>query len=325
MKVEGKSTSLFLTEEVDTNTATESALKPPKISADTNDNNAGDDNNIAKQLEHLLAPPSSEQDQLTELWSNESLASNSSIGRTSLLDMIDAESQEAETVDGSMMESGAGEELSDFELAGSSSSTSGSLSQSWKFVRQTSIAKPPNVLVYSGKIDSVRKFNKVKKILQQCLDSESYVIYHLKHEELESTPWIENTVLLVLASKKKYTDANEAFMKYFRAGGKILGLGSGFDQELVVQTILRKENWIVNLKYKTWSDVSLISGLYSYDVSKTVVADSHVTRLATDTNDNVLIVKVHQETKGSAGSAILSQVCLTLYSIDTCFYICCSR
>jgi hypothetical protein len=222
--------------------------------------------------------------------------------------MIDAESQDAETVDGSMMESGAGEELSDFELAGSSSSTSGSLSQSWKFVRQASVAKPPNVLVYAGKIDSVRKFNKVKKIMQQCLDSESYVIYHLKHEELETTPWIENTVLLVLASKKKYTDANETFMKYFRAGGKILGLGSGFDQELVEQTLIRKENWIVNLKYKTWSDVSLISGMYSYDISKTIAEDSHVTKLASDTNGNVLIVRVNQETKGSAGSAILSQV-----------------
>ncbi|XP_053397542.1 biotin--protein ligase-like [Mercenaria mercenaria] len=311
VKVEGKSTSLVQNQEIDTDTVTESALKPNSIPAETdrNVNNAEDDNSIAKQLEHLLVP-SSEQDQLTELWSNESLASNSSIGRTSeLLDMIDSEARETETrAEESMMESGAGEGLSDFELAGSSSSTSGSLSQSWRFVRQTSLAKPPNVLVYAGKIDSVRKFNKVKKILEQCLDNESYVIYHLKHEEIETTPWIENTILLVIASKKRYADSNEAFLKYFKAGGKILGLGSGFDQELVGQTMIRKENWIVNLNYKSWSDVSLISGMYAYDTNTVVVDDSRVTKLATDKNENVLIVKVNQETKRSAGSAILSQV-----------------
>lgn len=312
VKLEGKSTSLFVNQDVNTDNPVESALKPVgSLEKDTNVNNAVDDNNIAKQLEHLLVP-SSEQDQLTDLWSNESLASNSSIGRSELLDMLDTETQENDAgTEGSMMESGSGEGLCDYDLAGSSSTTSGSLSSSWKFIRQISLSKPPNVLVYAGKIDSVRKFNKVRRVLDQCLDTECYVIYHLKHEELETTPWIENTVLLVLASKKKYSDSNAAFMKYFQSGGRILGLGSGFDQEMVTQKMVRKENWMVSLKYKTWTDVSLISGMYAY-TDEMVVGDCHVSKLATDKDDNVVIVKVSKETKGTAGTAILSQVSDTL-------------
>ncbi|KAL4232937.1 hypothetical protein ACF0H5_007625 [Mactra antiquata] len=244
-----------------------------------------------------------------DLWSNESLASNSSIGRTSMLDMDNISQVADDENEELMMESGSGEGLSeDVDLGASSSTGSGSLSQSWKIVRSASVSKPPNVLIYTGKIDSIRKFEKVRTVIEHCLDIDCYVVYHLKHEDLISTPWIENTVLLIIATKKNYSDANEQFLKYFQSGGKILGFGSGFDQTLVGQKQLRSDNWITSFNYKSWTDISLVSGYFAYNYKEVAIDNCHISDLAKDKDGNVVIVKCDQETKKSPGCAVLSQV-----------------
>lgn len=261
-------------------------------------------------MEQLLASAMGEsEDQIGEDWSNESLASNSSIGRVELLEMTDSDFPEGDNfMEGSINESGSGEGLSEYNLEDSSSTNSGSLSQSWKVVQATNNVKPPNVLIYTGKIDSVRKFERVKKVLEQCVDNECYVIYHLKHEDVTTTPWTENTCLLVLASKKQYEDSNSAFLEYLKNGGKIIGFGSGFDTVLVGQIMVRAQNWFTQVTYKTWADVSLVTGSYAYNLKEVTLEGCNVTKLGVDKDSNVAIAKVTMGTKGSQGCAILSQV-----------------
>lgn len=293
VKTEGVSTNLFQTSSAELHTKRE---KP--------------DDSDRQEMEQLLASAiGEEQDEIAKEWSNESLASNSSIGRVELLEMSESDIlDEVNYVEGSINESGSGEGLSEYNLEDSSSTTSGSLSQSWKVVHSASVVKPPNVLIYTGKIDSVRKFEKVKKVLEQCLDNECYVIYHLKHEDIQTTPWTDNTSLLVLASKRHYQDANSAFMSFFMNGGKIIGFGSGLDTEFLGQSMVRSETWLTQVTYKTWTNVSLISGIYVYNVNEVKVDGCRATTIAVDKDDNALIVKVAMDIKGSSGCAVLSQV-----------------
>lgn len=306
VKPEGKCSSLFPSQDVSANFKIDGALQQ-NSSADRRSVPRSDDGG---QMDGLFPPPSENRDQMTDLWSNESLASNSSVGRTSMLELDrELELGAEDEAEDAMMESGSGEGLcDDIDLATSSSTLSGSLSQSWKIVRSASVSKPPNVLIYTGKIDSVRKFDKVRKVIEHRLDTDCYVIYHLKHEDLVSTPWIENTVLLVIATKKHYSDANDQFLKYFQSGGRILALGSGFDTTLVGRTQVRTENWINAFSYKSWTNVSLVSGFFVYNHGDVAIDNCHVTELAKDKDNNVVIVKCDQETKKSPGCAILSQV-----------------
>lgn len=306
VSVEGKSASLLPPEESAQSVNNIASRGRPLVLIDK----VGDvpsDMEMVKPMDRLLAR-TVEQDQNTDLWSNESLASNSTVGRSELLDILDSENQALEDGDGPMMESGSGEGLYEFEMEEASSVNSGSLSRSWGFIRHNSVSKPPNVLVYTGKIDSVRKFLKVKNTLEQCLDMDCYIIYHLKHEDIDSSPWVENTTLLIIATKKSYADSNKAFMEYFMFGGRILSLGSGFDSELVGQKLLKKDNWITTFSYKNWKDVCLVSGLYTYIPSVTFVENTQVKKLATDVDGNDVIVKINLDTKTSSGCAILSQV-----------------
>jgi len=44
--------------------------------------------------------------------------------------------------------------------------------------------KPPNVVIYCGKTDSRRLFEKVRDTIALCLNPDRYAIYHLKHEQV---------------------------------------------------------------------------------------------------------------------------------------------
>ena len=74
-------------------------------------------------------------------------------------------------------------------------------------------SKPPNVLVYCGKKNSTRQFDHAKATLQTCLNPEKYVIYQLTQEQVLTSPWADNTRLLVLATEKLYDGVDEAFLK----------------------------------------------------------------------------------------------------------------
>ena len=102
--------------------------------------------------------------------------------------------------------------------------------------------KPPNVMIYCGKKDTSRLFDRVKAIFQQCLNPDKYVIYHLKHDQVLKDPWKENTSLLIISCEKLIDDVDQVFLDYYRLGGKLLSFCSSlekaflFDRQPVSET-----------------------------------------------------------------------------------------
>ncbi|XP_062392445.1 biotin--protein ligase [Sardina pilchardus] len=87
--------------------------------------------------------------------------------------------------------------------------------------------KPPNVLVYTG--SCVERFDLIRCLLSECIDTDSYILYPLRPQQALSEPWLENTLLLVLAADEALTpQLQERFLAYLDKGGKILGLSSTF-------------------------------------------------------------------------------------------------
>ncbi|XP_027557547.1 biotin--protein ligase isoform X2 [Neopelma chrysocephalum] len=89
--------------------------------------------------------------------------------------------------------------------------------------------KPPNVLIYLGSGKATVKFEQLRSILQECVDAESYTIYQLHQEQVLRDPWIDNSLLLVIATEEPISEVtHKQFMKFLCKGGKILGLSSSF-------------------------------------------------------------------------------------------------
>ncbi|XP_067897254.1 biotin--protein ligase isoform X2 [Heterodontus francisci] len=91
--------------------------------------------------------------------------------------------------------------------------------------------KPPNVLIYVGSDYSqyLIKFQQIKSVLLDCLDHDSYVIYPLLDEQVLKVPWVDNSLLLVVACDDPVPEQiHTRFMTYLSKGGKILGLCTSF-------------------------------------------------------------------------------------------------
>ncbi|XP_051973437.1 biotin--protein ligase [Xyrauchen texanus] len=85
--------------------------------------------------------------------------------------------------------------------------------------------KPPNVLVFTG--GSEEQFQKVRSLLAECIDMDSYAIYPLRPQQALSEPWLDNALLLVLATDQTLTPQLQlCFLSYLSQGGKVLGLSS---------------------------------------------------------------------------------------------------
>lgn len=121
---------------------------------------------------------------------------------------------------------------------------------------ETASSKPPNVLIYTGsKDDDNKKFSVVKQGLAQVLNLHSYVIYRLYEQQVTSHPWIENTALLVLGNNDPVSSkVQQAFVKYLRGGGQILGLCSPFTCQVI------KKPW--NEQFKPFAASIKVNRLY---------------------------------------------------------------
>ncbi|XP_048872145.1 biotin--protein ligase [Brienomyrus brachyistius] len=87
--------------------------------------------------------------------------------------------------------------------------------------------KPPNVLVYTGGCQE--RFEHVRALLAECINTDSYVLYPLRPQQVLSEPWLDNTLLLVLAEEMPLmVQHHERFLAYLERGGKLLGLCSSF-------------------------------------------------------------------------------------------------
>lgn len=179
-------------------------------------------------------------------------------------------------------------------------------------------SKPPNVLVYCGKKDSSRLFVSMKSVLCEVLNTDQFVIYHLKHDQVLTTPWHDNASLLVIASEKVYDGIDQQFLQYFVHGGRLISFGSAFDS-LLVEKDVREPSLsgqllsVMTLQCDAGHDrVHVIGTKYCYTTSPPLLSDVTVTSLACDhvTCRPVIIEAVHQL---SAGVAILSQACLLVF------------
>ncbi|XP_078512999.1 biotin--protein ligase isoform X1 [Lissotriton helveticus] len=97
--------------------------------------------------------------------------------------------------------------------------------------RANTSGKPPNVLIYVGSDPKATKtrFENVKSVLMECIDAESYVIYPLPEDQVLKSPWLDNTLLLVINTEESISkDVHKEFMAYLSKGGKIFSLSSSF-------------------------------------------------------------------------------------------------
>ncbi|XP_054829780.1 biotin--protein ligase [Eublepharis macularius] len=89
--------------------------------------------------------------------------------------------------------------------------------------------KPPNILIYVGSDLGKIKFEQVKSIIMECVDINAYTVYQLLEEQVLSVPWIDNALLLVIATSEPISDTvSKQFLVFMSKGGKVLGLSASF-------------------------------------------------------------------------------------------------
>ncbi|XP_076975213.1 biotin--protein ligase isoform X1 [Tamandua tetradactyla] len=97
--------------------------------------------------------------------------------------------------------------------------------------KRVNVGKVPNVLLFMGSDskEALIRFRQVRDVLCDCVDPDSYTIYHLLEESVLRDPWPDNCTLLVLATQQSLSDElRQKFMAYLSQGGKVLSLSSSF-------------------------------------------------------------------------------------------------
>ncbi|KFP03038.1 Biotin--protein ligase, partial [Calypte anna] len=177
--------------------------------------------------------------------------------------------------------------------------------------------KPPNVLIYLGSETAKVEFEQVKSVLQECIDADSYTIYQLHEEQVLKDPWIDNSLLLVIATEEPISEeCHKQFMKFLSKGGKILGFSSSFTFDGI--RIKRKNKLkktvhelVVSKMDSTEIKLNLlVSGsIFEEVVKKDTSKVKTLCRLNNADKDAVI---VHLTYGDNGGEAILSQAHLEL-------------
>ncbi|NXX15877.1 BPL1 ligase, partial [Podargus strigoides] len=177
--------------------------------------------------------------------------------------------------------------------------------------------KPPNILIYLGSRAAKVEFEQVKSILQECIDADSYTIYQLHEEQVLKAPWVDNSLLLVIATEGPISEENhKQFMKFLSKGGKILGLSSSFTFDGIQikrKNKLRKtvHELVVSKMDSTEIKLNLlISGCIFEEVMKEDASKVKILSRLNNTDKDTVIV--HLAYGDSGGEAILSQAHLEL-------------
>ncbi|KAL1787633.1 biotin-protein ligase isoform X1 [Sigmodon hispidus] len=101
----------------------------------------------------------------------------------------------------------------------------------WEQKRVNISGKAPNILLYVGSSseEALGRLQQVRSVLTDCVDSDSYTLYHLLEDSALRDPWPDNCLLLVIANREPIPkDIHQRFMAYLSQGGKVLGLSSSF-------------------------------------------------------------------------------------------------
>ncbi|NXT23436.1 BPL1 ligase, partial [Syrrhaptes paradoxus] len=179
------------------------------------------------------------------------------------------------------------------------------------------VGKPPNVLIYLGSETGKVEFEQVKSILQECIDADSYTIYQLHEEQVLKAPWIDNSILLIIATEEPISEENhKQFMKFLCKGGKILGFSSSFTFDgiqIKKKNKLKKTVHELVVSKMDCTEIKLnllVSGCIFEEVVKEDTCK--VKTLSRLNNADKDIVIVHLTYGDSGGEAILSQAYLEL-------------
>ncbi|NXV92069.1 BPL1 ligase, partial [Calonectris borealis] len=177
--------------------------------------------------------------------------------------------------------------------------------------------KPPNVLIYLGSENAKVKFEQIKSILQECIDADSYTIYQLHEKQVLKAPWIDNSLLLIIATEEPISEENhKQFMKFLSKGGKILGFSSSFTFggiQIKRKNKLKKivHELVVSKMDSTEMKLNLLvsGGIFEEVMKEDTSKVKTLGRLNNADKDTVI---VHLTYGDSGGEAILSQAHLEL-------------
>ncbi|XP_025067832.1 biotin--protein ligase isoform X2 [Alligator sinensis] len=168
--------------------------------------------------------------------------------------------------------------------------------------------KPPNILVYVGSDYMKTKFEQIESILKECIDPDNYVIYPLLEKQILKVPWLDNSLLLVIATEEPISEDNhKQFLTFLSKGGKILGLSTSFTfgsikvksknelnktiHELVV---FKADNTEVKLNLLTSGSV------FEEDVQEDIKKARPLSRLNNPDKDIVIIHLTYGDIRGEA-------------------------
>ncbi|KAK1194434.1 BPL1 ligase, partial [Pygoscelis papua] len=185
-------------------------------------------------------------------------------------------------------------------------------------IKRVSLAgKPPNVLIYLGSETAKVEFEQVKSILQECIDAGSYTIYQLHEEQVLKAPWIDNALLLIIATEEPISEENhKQFMKFLSKGGKILGFSSSFTFDGIQikrKNKLKKTVHELVVSKMDSTEIKLNLLLSGYIFEEVMKEDtSKVKTLSQLNNADKDTVIVHLTYGDSGGEAVLTQAHLEL-------------
>ncbi|KAK7494550.1 hypothetical protein BaRGS_00014203 [Batillaria attramentaria] len=178
-------------------------------------------------------------------------------------------------------------------------------------IERPKVSKPPNVLVYCGIKDSARKFGNIKSCLEQCLNSDAYIIYHLAHEQVATIPWADNSAALIVSCDKLYADIERKFSDYLLSGGKVISFGSSLETKFLEREEVQKRHAITKFSFDKWKDVSSVHGCHRYKPGSLKRGNSSMDALVVDRKSgDPLVVLLTLSAPSCNGCAIFSQLFL---------------
>ena len=186
-------------------------------------------------------------------------------------------------------------------------------------------AKPPNVLVYCGADDNSKQtYASIRSGLNLCINADVYIIYHLTHIEMLTSPWMENTALLLLSSCPKLSPEVEHKVRefVFNNSGSLLSFNTSVDAFFAqkIDDSAKDASQLFTFKLNDSHTVTCLQGNAFYTrrqgVSETIVsvADGDIggVHAENDSHQKALVLKTELD-NGSV--VVLSQV----GSIVSCF------
>nr|XP_045006799.1 biotin--protein ligase isoform X2 [Jaculus jaculus]XP_045006800.1 biotin--protein ligase isoform X2 [Jaculus jaculus]XP_045006801.1 biotin--protein ligase isoform X2 [Jaculus jaculus] len=185
--------------------------------------------------------------------------------------------------------------------------------------RRVNVAgKAPNILLYvgSGSQEALGRLQQVQSVLADCVDTDSYLLYHLLEDSALRDPWPDNCLLLVIATGEPILeDLSQKFMAYLSQGGKVLSLSSPFTVDgFQVTSKAELQETVQSLVFSKadGSEVrlSVLSSGCVYEGSSGQPGPGRLQGHLENEDKDKMIVQVPYGTRG--GEAILCQVHLEL-------------